>query len=200
MQFIGEVDHLDDEHIVFIECVRDILAVTPGARWHLVTDPEQLQRCKSPAFAVFIIETHPALDMTVSLELGEKSFVIIVNGVTFRQRRKSDMSFDRWIDRNCRVVTRMTEGELRLTTQRLAGTPQRATLSVRRGGEWHELCKNESHPASIMGYLLPFGIGLALSSEQTTEFPDWADAQGVTVTNPSEGPSDSGDSGDSAVA
>ncbi len=182
----GELDHFTDEQLVFIDCAQDILAATPGARWHLITEPQQLQHCRSAAFAALLIDTHPELDLTVSVELGERAFAIIINGTALKQRRKETVSFDRWIDRCCRVLTRMTANDLKLTINRIAGTPQRAVLSVRHGENWHELLKSESHAASLLSWVLPFGIGIALSGEASTEFPDWANAEGLAAEPDSE--------------
>ncbi len=78
-----------------MDLIEDILRVTPGLRYRLHLDEEQVDDDR--AYAIFTIETNPAHELAVSIELARNEFRLRVNADPFSHRVENRRRIDRWI-------------------------------------------------------------------------------------------------------
>jgi hypothetical protein len=147
------VESLSDEQRVFIRCVEDILASTPGLN------------------AMFLVETNPVHDLVLAIELADRSFTVRVNGVSFTRKRGLGTRFEWWVERRCRELQRLVGGDLRVVLQKVLTIPVSATLEAGTGKRWHRIGSRENGWLAFLGFLLPYGFLLA--GESRTVFEDW---------------------------
>jgi len=181
---------LTDEQQVFIDCIEDVLRAADGLIYHKLVDPAMTRiRARTlGAYAVFLIETNPVYDLHVSIELAESDFVLLINGIRFTRKCSGERSFERWVDQCCRLLTRLTEGDLRIKQSVVLGVPQSTSVSIKRGSAVHELCKNESGWFSAMTWFVPFGLGVLFSGEQTRDYRNWYHSTDTSVESDSRAP------------
>lgn len=166
---------LSDEQHVFVDCIEDVLIATPGLTYHKLVDPAmtRLRARNTGAYAVFLIDTNPIYDLTVSIELMQSTFALVINGIRFPRRTSGERSFERWVDRCCRLVQRLTEGDLQLKHHVVLGVPQSTVLAVKRGSSVRELCTNQSRWLRTLTWFVPFGVGALISGDQQREYRNW---------------------------
>jgi hypothetical protein len=168
---------LSDEQRVFVECVEDILASTPGLRFEVLFDPREIGSRDRSAFALFLIETNPTHDLTVSIELADTAFVIRLNGVAFVRRRGVASRFEWWVERRCRDVERMVAGDLRLSHQTLLNVPATTTLEAGHGSKWRKIASRENGFVAILTFLVPYGFLMGGKKEHL--YGDWCTFDGA---------------------
>jgi hypothetical protein len=81
----AERDRLTREERVFVDLIDDVLRATPGLRYRLLLTEAQNDDGDA-SYAIFAIETVPAHDLTVSIELAPDEFRLRVKGDVFSQR------------------------------------------------------------------------------------------------------------------
>jgi len=172
--FTSDLDHmLTAEQRVFITCVADVLDHAHGLRYHLLANPPANPNIQRTTYASFLIETNPVHDLTVSLELSDRKFIIRVNAQPFIRPRNEFASFEQWVDRCCRAVARLTHPHLRLTQQLFVSRPTSSTLHAGDEMRWRPLGEHEQSWAAILGVLLPFGLALLFTREEQRMYHDW---------------------------
>ena len=103
---------LTDEQRVFVDCVEDVLASTPGLRYAALVGGDETGN--RDTYATFLIQTNPAYDLTVAIDLRDRAFAVLVNGKVFIRRQGFASRFDWWVERRCRDIERLLNGDLRL--------------------------------------------------------------------------------------
>jgi hypothetical protein len=164
-------DTLPDERRVFLECVEDVLASTPGLRYALLLDPREIGSRDPAAYALFLVRTNPACRMTLSIELADRAFRVRVNGVCITRWRGVRTQPEVWIERRCRDLHRMIEGDLRLVQHTLLTIPVSSTLEVAREGRRHRIGTTSNRLVGIMSALLPYGF--LLNGRRQRMFCEW---------------------------
>ena len=162
---------LSDEKRVFVECVQDILAATPGLRYGLILDRREIARRDPSVYALFLLETNPG-NPSLSIELSDRAFVVRVNHQAFRRQRGSATRFECWVDRRCRDLERLLSGDLRLVHQTLIMLPMTSTLEVGDESRWHKIgSSTENGWVSVLLYLLPYGF--LMGGRRTRVYSGW---------------------------
>ena len=179
----GSPDALSDEQCVFVDCVEDILQATPGLRYAVFLDPADINSSDKTAYALFVIDTNPAFDLTVSIELTERSFTVRVGGISSACKRGKASRFEWWIERRCRDLARMLSGDLRVTQAMLLWIPVSSTLFTGRGKKWRKLGSNENGWFGLLSFFLPFG--LLFTTEKSEVFGEWW-VPGGTLPGPAD--------------
>jgi hypothetical protein len=172
--FTTDLDHvLTAEQRVFARCVADVLEHAPGLQYHLLAEPPANPNLQSTTYATFLIETNPRHDLTVSLELSDRRFVIRVNSEPFVRPRNEFDSFEHWVDRACRAVARLTHPHLRLTQHLFVSRPTSSTLEAGDERRWRPLGETERAWAGMLGIVLPFGVALLFTREREFIYHEW---------------------------
>ena len=167
---------LTDEQRVFVECVEDILATTPGLQYGLLLDRHQIARRDPTVYAVFLLRADPGCNLSLSIELSDKAFVFRVNGQAFRRVRGSATRFECWVERRCRDLERMINGDIRLVHKTLMTLPTSSTLEVGDKSRWHKLGTTENGWLAMLAFLTPYGF--LMRSERKRVYKHWI-ASGV---------------------
>lgn len=172
--FTSDFDHtLTTDQRVFVNCVADVLEHTPGLHYHVLAEPSPNPNVQSSTYATFLIETNPVHDLTVALELSDRHFTIRVNGEPFARPRDQHNSFEHWVDRCCRTVSRLAHPHLRLKQQLFLSSPTSSSLSAANGRRWRRVGEHEHGWAAVLGFLLPFGLSLFFTRQRDRVFQDW---------------------------
>jgi hypothetical protein len=168
----AERDRLTHEERVFVDLIEDVLRATPGLRYRLHLAEAQHDDGDAP-YAVFAIETAPAHDLTVSIELAPDEFRLRVNGDAFAQPVEKRRRVDRWIDRRCRDVEQLVSGDLKIVVETLAGRYLSSDLYAGSEDKWKELGEHDKGWGwiGLLGWLLPFGLSPTRIRE--TVHKDW---------------------------
>jgi hypothetical protein len=129
-------------------------------------------------YAQFLIQTNPAHDLTVAIELTDKDFVLRVNGIRFVRTRGVATRFEWWVQRRCKDVERMLAGRLRLTHRKLVNMPVTSTLEIGSGETWRKFAARENGLVAVLGFLVPYGFVLSTRNVEVYEhwFETGADA------------------------
>jgi len=162
---------LTDEQRVFVECVEDILATTPGLQYGLLLDDGQVARRDPTVYAVFLLRADPACNLSLSIELSDNAFVVRVNRQAFRRVRGKATRFECWVERRCRDLERMINGDIRLVHKTLLNMPTASTLEVGDESRWHKLGTTENGWLAILAYLTPYGF--LLGGERKRVYKQW---------------------------
>jgi hypothetical protein len=162
---------LSEEQRVFVECVDDVLASTPGLGCASVLDPKEIGRRKPEVYAQFLLETNPVHDLAVSIELAQRAFVIRVNGMAFTRKQGIGTRFDWWVERRCRDLERLVGGNLRITHQTLLNLPVSSTLEVGSGTKWYKIAAREHGGMAVLSSLVPYGF--ILGGKKQYVYEDW---------------------------
>ena len=164
---------LPDEERVFLACVEDILQAAPGLNYTRDVEPPSPSRNGRP-FATLTIETNPLCNLTCSLELGAKALAIVINGRRFDRKRGPAIPYEWWVERRCRDVMALAEGDLRIEINSTLAQVTACRLSAGGDHKWRVLGTYDNGWISALGYLLPFGV-MMLSREHTNQYSDWFD-------------------------
>ena len=159
---------LSDEQRVFVDCLEDILASVPGLRYGVFFEPQEIG---PEPYAVFVVQTNPALDLTVAVELTGRAFVVRVNGLRFSRRRGVATRFEWWVERRCQDLERMIGGDLRIVQHTLLSVPVSSMLEAGDGDKWNKIGTNEHGWLPLLSFFLPFSF--LVSAERKTVYPDW---------------------------
>ncbi len=179
----GSPDALSDEQRVFVDCIEDILQAMPGLRYAVFFDPADISSADKTAYALFVIDTNPAFDLTVSIELTERKFIICVGGISFACMRGKVSRFEWWVERRCRDLARMLSSDLRVTQAMLLWIPVSSTLFTGRGKKWRKLGSNENGWFGLLSFFLPFGM--LFTTEKSEVFGEWW-VSGENLPSPAE--------------
>ncbi len=164
-------EQLTVEQRVFVECIQDILAATPGLQYGLLLDRDEIARRDASVYALFLLQTNPGAP-SLAIELSDRAFVVRVNHQAFRRQRGSATRFEFWVDRRCRDLERLLSGDLRLAHQTLMMLPMSTTLEVHDGSRWHKLgSTTENGWVAMLAYLLPYGF--LMSGRRTRVYSNW---------------------------
>ena len=162
---------LSEEQRVFADCVDDVLASTPGLRYGVLLDPEQISRLTPEMYAQFLLETSPVHDLVVSIELEDRVFVIRINGVAFVRKRGVGTRFEWWVERRCRDLERLLAADLRITHQTLLNLPVTSTLEAGSGEKWRKIATRENGWVAILSFLVPYGF--ILGGKRQHLYEEW---------------------------
>ena len=151
---------LTDEQRVFVECVEDILATTPGLQYGLLLDRNHfdIARRDPTVYAVFLLRPDPGCNLSLSIELSDKAFTVRVNRQAFRRVRGSATRFECWVERRCRDLERMINGDIRIVHKTLMTLPTASTLEIGDESRWHKFGKTENGWLAILAYMTPYGF------------------------------------------
>lgn len=163
---------LSDELRVFAECIEDILAATPGLSYQRL-DPRPPRRGEPSPTVAFMIETNPVYDLSVWIELTTRSFILRINGRPYVQKRGRTTRFEWWVERRCRELIRLLEGDLRIEHETIATFPAMSRLLAGRDGKWKRIVALENGWVAAISFLLPYGW--LLGRTRTLEYADWHD-------------------------
>ena len=159
-----------EDQLLFVQCVHDILSVDGGPDFHVIDDPLAMRGVPADTLCIFVIETNPLLDLSVSIEIGDGAMRLRVNGVPYAYPRKPGRDVTHWIDRCCRTVERLIASpDLKIETSNSIGITATSTLYVRRPrrrkvkprDNWRKLGEKTAVlgvVASALGHLIPFAI------------------------------------------
>jgi len=164
---------LTDEQRVFVECVEDILAVTPGPQYGLLLDRDQFDvaRRDPTVYAVFLLRVDPGCNLSLSIELSDRAFTIRVNRQAFRRSRGEATRFECWVERRCRDLERLINGDIRLVHKTLMTLPTSSTLEVGNESRWHKLGTTRNGWLAILAYLVPYGF--LMGGDRTRVYSQW---------------------------
>jgi hypothetical protein len=162
---------LTDEQRVFVECVEDILVNTPDLQYGLLLDGDQIARQDPDVYAVFLLRADPGCNLSLSIELSDTAFVVRVNRMAFRRVRGQATRFECWVERRCRDLERMINGDIRLVHKTLLNMPTMSTLEVGDASRWHKLGTTENGWLAILAYLTPYGF--LMGGERKRVYKDW---------------------------
>ena len=167
----AQPDRSRREERVFVDLIEDILRVTPGLRYHLHLD--EAQDDDDRAYAVFTIETNPAHELAVSIELARNEFRLRVNADPFSHRVENRRRIDRWIEHRCRNVEQLVSGDLKVEVETLFGNHLSSLLYAGSNGRWKEIADRDDGWGwmGLLGWLLPFGLSPFTTHE--TEYEHW---------------------------
>ncbi|MHC4081165.1 MAG: hypothetical protein ACYS15_02900 [Planctomycetota bacterium] len=149
---------LTEEQRVFADCVDDVLASTPGLRYVVLLDPEEIGPRTPNVYAQFLLETSPDHDLVISIELEDRAFVIRVNGMAFARTRGAGTRFEWWVERRCRDLERLLAADLRITHRTLLNLPVTSTLEAGRGEKWRKIASRENGWVAFLSFLVPYGF------------------------------------------
>ncbi len=168
----AEHDQLTHEERVFVDLIEDILRATPGLRYHVHLTEAQNDDGDAP-YAIFAIETNPARDLTVSIELAPNEFRLRVKGDAFAHPVENRRRIDRWIDRRCRDVEHLVSGDLKIEVETLFGRYLSSDLYAGSEEDWEWAGDRDEGWGwvGLLGWLLPFGLSPMRTHE--TEYKDW---------------------------
>jgi hypothetical protein len=164
-------ESLSDEQRVFVDCVDDVLGSTPGLRYGVLLDPEQINRLTPDVYAQFLLETSPVHDLMISIELEERAFVIRINGMAYPRKRGVGTRFEWWVERRCRDLERLLAADLRITHQTLLNLPVTSTLEAGSGERWRKIATRENGVVAILSYLVPYAF--VLGGKKQHVYEDW---------------------------
>jgi hypothetical protein len=155
----AERDRLTHEERVFVDLIEDVLQATPALRYRLHLDEAQHDDGDA-SYAIFEIETDPAHDLTVSIELAPDEFRLRVKGDVFSQRVENRRRTDRWIDCRCRDVEQLVSGDLKIEVETLLGHYLSSGLYAGSDEKWKELGERDEGWGwiGLLAWLLPFGL------------------------------------------
>ncbi|MHC5006141.1 MAG: hypothetical protein ACYTGF_02165 [Planctomycetota bacterium] len=155
----AERDVPSHEEGLFVDLIEDVLQATPGLRYD-VHRPDARHDDRRAPYAIFAIETAPAHELTVSIELAPDEFRLRVNGDAFAQPVEKRRCIDRWIDRRCRDVEQLASGDLKIVVETLAGRYLSSDLYAGSEEKWKELGEHDKGWGwiGLIGWLLPFGL------------------------------------------
>ncbi len=155
----AERDRLTHEECLFVDLIEDVLRATPGLRYRLHLTEAQNDDGDAP-YATFAIETNPAHDLTVSIELAPDEFRLHVKGDVFAHPVENRRRIDRWIDRRCRNVEQLVSGDLKIEVETLLGHYLSSDLYAGSKEQWKELGERDDGWGwiGLLGWLLPFGL------------------------------------------
>ena len=162
-----------DEESVLVKCIGDVLDSTPGLRHSLFLDPQEIGSRDPTAFALFLIEHNPVLDLTVSIELVDRAVVIHVNELAFTRRRGATTRFEWWVERRCRDLERLVAGELRLVRRTIFGVPVLNGLEAGHGDRWYRIASIHNPVWEILSVMMPYGLFAGAASQRV--YPGWFD-------------------------
>jgi hypothetical protein len=162
---------LSDEQRVFADCVDDVLASTPSLRYGVVLDPEQINRLTPKVYAQFLLETSPVHNLVISIELGDRAFVIRINGMAFIRRRGVGTRFEWWVERRCRDLERLLAADLHVSHQTLLNLPVTSTLEAGSGEKWRKIATRENGWVAFLSFLVPYGF--ILGGKKQHVYEDW---------------------------
>ena len=162
---------LTDEQRVFVECVEDILATTPGLQYGLLLDRDQVARRDPTLYAVFLLRPDPGCNLSLSIELSDKAFTVRVNRQAFRRVRGEATRFECWVERRCRDLERMINGDIRLVHTTLMTLPTSSTLQIGDESRWHKFGTNENGWLAILAYMTPYGF--MMGGERKRVYSHW---------------------------
>ncbi len=162
---------LTDEQRVFVECVEDILSTTPGLEYGLLLDRDQIARRDPTVYAVFLLRPDPGCNLSLSIELSDKAFTFRVNRQAFRRVRGEATRFECWVERRCRDLERMINGDIRLVHKTLMTLPTSSTLEVGNESRWHKLGTAENAWLAILAYMTPYGF--MMGGERKRVYTHW---------------------------
>jgi len=164
---------LTDEQRVFVECVEDLLASTTGLQYGLVLDRDQfdMARRDPTVYAVFLLRPDPGCNLSLSIELSDKAFVFRVNRQAFRRVRGEATRFECWVERRCRDLERMINGDIRLVHKTLMTLPTSSTLEAGNETRWHKLGTSENGWLAILAYMMPYGF--MMGGERKRVYSHW---------------------------
>lgn len=162
---------LTDEQRVFVECVEDILATTPGLQYGVLLDRAQMGRRDPDAYAVFLLRPDPRCNLSLSIELADRAFTIRVNRQAFRRVRGEATRFECWVERRCRDLDRMINGDIRLVHKTLMTLPMSSTLEVGDASRWHKYATVENGWLAILAFLTPYGF--VMGGERKRVYTQW---------------------------
>ncbi len=161
-----------DEQRVFVECVEDILATTPGLQYGLLLDRDQVARRDRTVYAVFLLRADPGCNLSLSVELSDKAFTIRVNRQSFRRVRGEATRFDCWVERRCRDLERMINGDIRVVHKTLLNLPTLSTLEFGDKSRWHKFATSENGWLAVLAYMTPYGFMMA--GERKRVYKKWS--------------------------
>ena len=164
-------ESLTEEQRVFVDCVDDVLASTPGLRYVVLLDPAEISRLTPGVYAQFLLETNPVHDLVMSIELAERVFVIRVNGMAFARRCGAGTRFEWWVERRCRDVERLLAADLRIAHRTLLSLPVTSTLEVGRGKKWRKIASRENGWVAFLSFLVPYGF--VLGGKKQHVYTEW---------------------------
>ncbi len=151
--------------------MEDILATTPGLQYGLLLDRDQIARRDPTVYAVFLLRADPACNLSLSIELSDKAFVVRVNRQAFRRVRGEATRFECWVERRCRDLERMINGDIRLVDKTLMTLPTSSTLEVGDESRWYKLGTTENGWLAILAYLTPYGF--LMGGERKRVYRQW---------------------------
>lgn len=185
-----------EEQSLLVQLVHDVLAVEGGPDFHVIDDPLEMRGVPGDTLCIFLIETNPDLNLSVSIEIGDRAMRLRVNGVPYAFPRKPGHDAVRWIDRCCRNVERLVASpDLKVTREHAFGLTSSTALHVnswsrRRSGrtkKWRKIGEKTvvlGVVTAALVHLLPFAILLDQEDERVYENwygqsppPDEADEQ-----------------------
>jgi hypothetical protein len=175
------VEPLTDEQRVFVECVEDILATTPGLQYGLLLDGDLIARRDSTVYAVFLLRADPGCNLSLAIELSDQAFVVRVNRQAFRRVRGKGTRFECWVERRCRDLERMINGDIRLVHKTLMNMPTTSTLEVGNESRWHKFGTTENGWLAILAYLTPYGF--LMGGERKRVYKLWSNPGNVGPDN-----------------
>lgn len=171
--------HLTDEQRVFLDCIEDVLASTPGLEYGVFLDRRDIggsaagrrRPLSSAVYALLVVRTDPRLDLAFAVELSRRAFVVRVNGMRFARRRGLTTRFEWWVERRCKDLERMVSGDLRLVRDTLLSLPVVTTLEAGGGERWHRIGVNDAGWIAVLSVFVPFSF-LAAGRRETV-YQDW---------------------------
>ncbi len=137
-------------------------------------------------YAIFIIETNPAYDLAVSIELAEREFRICINdSVLVKKMTDADLKRpEKWIEKRCRDVDRLVAGDMKLEIDTFFDRPVSTLLYAGKGDKWHEIADRDDGLGwlGLLSFILPFGLSMVHSEE--TFYQNWYAAPGIAPGSP----------------
>ncbi len=168
----AENDQLKHEERIFVDLIEDILRATPGLRYHMHLTEAHNDLGGAP-YASFAIETNPAHDLTVSIELAPDEFRVRIKGDAFAQPVENPKRIDRWIEGRCHDVEHLVRGDLKLEVETLFGHHLSSDLYAGSKEDWKWAGERDEGWGwiGLIGWLLPFG--LSPMRTHYIEYKDW---------------------------
>ena len=168
---LAEHADLSDVQRVFIELIEDVLQAAPGLRFHLLLGAEDLAGHSESTFAVFLLETNPECDLSISIELTKIDFRLHVNGVSFVRSLGSLAPLHRWIDHRCREVQHLVAGDLRIREETVFALPTITAQESHADGRWRRIAHREHGLMELLTLLLP--VSFLVTGVRDSVYADW---------------------------
>lgn len=165
---------LSEEQRVFADCVEDVLASAPRLHYARLLGPAEVKSRDRTVYAQFLVETSPAHDLVLAIELSNRSFIVQVNGMSFIRKRGVGTRFEWWVERRCRDLERLVGGDLRLVHHRLLTIPISSTLEAGNGEKWHRIGARENGWLAFLSFFIPYSF--LMTGQKSTVYPDWFSA------------------------